>query len=263
LARTILGAQSRPYRAAAHLFNGAVVSLREGPAMVGALNRLEKSEPGPARPIRFKGLEHPLLLRPGTHDAVTVISTIVRSEYGQLGRNRQPATLIDAGAYIGDTTAYFLSRFPRLQAIALEPNPDNFTIAERNLAPYGDRVTVLPMALSSSEGVAHFSGGGTGGGISEQGFEVATTTLPRLLDRLPQRRVGILKLDIEGAETALFRSGPETWLPNVDCIIAELHGQEANDVVLGVLKSQGWTARRHRSVWYCAPMPAAEAALAS
>ena len=72
--------------------------------------------------IKFTNLDHPITVRPGTDDATTVISTVVREEYGQLQLTGDPLVMIDAGAYIGDTSAYFLSRFKGLRIFALEPS---------------------------------------------------------------------------------------------------------------------------------------------
>ena len=81
--------------------------------------------------------------------------------------------MIDAGAFIGDTAAYFLSRFSNLHVTAIEPNLDNFTLARTNLAPYGDRVNLLNQALGGRAGEVYFAGHSTGGSVQEEGNRLA------------------------------------------------------------------------------------------
>ena len=247
-----LGGRSVLYQYASRLYSRVAITYREGPLMAGILNRIARAPQGQMELVKFKNLAHPFFLRPGTHDVATAINTFVRSEYGQINKNWQPKTLVDAGAYIGDTSAYFLSRFPELNVLALEPNPENFAVAKRNLAPYGSRVAVLPFALSSNEGSVHFSGGGTGGSISDDGITVTATSIPQILERIPGQRISLLKLDIEGAEETLFSTAPERWLTSVDRIIVELHGPRIIKSVLNVLAQHHWAVRPYRSVWYCA-----------
>ena len=53
---------------------------------------------------------------------------------------------------------------------------------------------------------------GTGSSIRNGACEIDCTTILSLLDEYSIPRLDILKMDIEGAEEAVFRSEPETWL---------------------------------------------------
>jgi hypothetical protein len=61
----------------------------------------------------------------------------------------------------------------------------------------------------------------------------------------------VLKLDIEGAEEALFSNNARSWLEKVDHIIVETHGPTCEKAVLEVLAASEWTARRYRNLYYC------------
>jgi FkbM family methyltransferase len=254
--RNRLGYNSGIYRFASTVLNGASIVVREGLGTFFKLRRLERMPLDKSNPVSvsFRRLEHPILLRPGTQDTSAVINNIVREEYGQFELEEPPQTLIDAGAYIGDTSLYFLNRFPTLQALALEPNPESFGMAEKNLAPYGDRVMLLPYALSSTEEPVYFSGEEMGAGIRKTGkTKVEAITIRKLLEGYPDGRVNILKMDIEGAEDEIFRANPGEWLPYVDCIIVETHGPEIERNVLRALKSNGWSWVYYRNLYYCKP----------
>lgn len=159
--------------------------------------------------------------------------------------------MIDAGAYIGDTAVLFLSSYPNLKIIALEPNTDSFNLAAHNLEPYGDRITLLKKALWTSETELRFGGMSTSASIQENGSEVKCTSLPAIIQEYSIPRVDILKMDIEGAEEEVFAAHANDWLPAVDLIIVEIHGDSRFRVISDVLRDSGFTMIQYRSVWYC------------
>jgi FkbM family methyltransferase len=255
--RNLLGYDSRLYRLASTLQNNVSVILKEGFRTFLLLQNLRQTSANTREPelVKFRRLRYPLLIRPGTEDIGAVTQNIIREEYGQFDLDETPITLIDAGAYIGDTSAYFLSRFPALYSIALEPNPESYRLAKRNLAPYGKRVTLLPFALSISEDVVCFSGDEMGARIESGGnLKVKAITVSKVLEMLPNGRANILKMDIEGAEDEIFRASIGDWLPNIDCIIIETHGPDIRSSVLDALRANGWNSVLYRNLCYCMPM---------
>ena len=201
--------------------------------------------------MSFKNLRHPILIRPGTQDADTVINNIVREEYGQFTPPRDPLWMIDAGAYIGDTTAYFLCRFDKLRVIALEPNPESFPTAVANLAPYGERAILLPKGLWSRDERLSLGGGGTGACLTGEEGSIDCVSVPTILEQYQIPRLDVLKMDIEGAEEAIFAAEPEGWLARVDLILIEIHNEPAQRLITSVLKQNGFSMQRYRSIWYC------------
>jgi FkbM family methyltransferase len=180
-----------------------------------------------------------------------VISNIVREEYGQLNA-AAPKTMIDAGAYIGDTSAYFLSRYPELAVVALEPDAANYSLAQRNLCPYGPRARLLNVALASADGHAPMSGAYDGAHLSDNGNVVKAMTIPAVMELMGWQRVSVLKVDIEGAEVDVIGACAKAWLGLIDWVIIELHGQAIESNVLANLRRNGFDTRPYRSLWYCA-----------
>ncbi|MEM6415364.1 MAG: FkbM family methyltransferase [Pseudomonadota bacterium] len=215
-----LGYRSPAYRFAARAYSDATILAREGFATLARLRRLEAAAKANSEPVpvTFTNLDHPMFLRPGTEDIGAAVNNIVRREYGRFDPKVEPQTMVDAGAYIGDTSAYFLSRYTNLRVIALEPNPESFPLAQRNLAPYGDRVELRDEALCAQPGFVRFGGREMGARIGGEGRQARATTVSELVARFPEGRIDILKLDIEGAETELFAGKAETWLPQVSHI---------------------------------------------
>ena len=202
--------------------------------------------------VTLARLDHPMCVRTGTPDLAAVIDAAVREEYGVgLPPNLRPLSMIDAGAYIGDTGAYFLSRFPDLKLLALEPNQDNYELACINLARYGPRSRVMNAALWVESGTLQFEGEFLSGEVGQRGVSVKAISILDALDALPEGRVDILKMDIEGAEREIFRKSPAGWLHRVGHILIELHGEDIAREVLPVNRGAGFSCTRFRSVWCC------------
>jgi FkbM family methyltransferase len=252
IARTIFRPNSPFYKKVAGLQDFISTLKTDGYPAWRRLNGLHHgNSTNPPLSLKLRNIQHPIWMRPGTADAHTVINNIIRREYDQATFETPPVWMIDAGAYIGDTSAFFLSKYPELKIIALEPGPPSYEMAKRNLEPYGERVILLKKGLYVTDGIALFSGDNTGAAIGTSGFEIDCTTIPTLLEQYSIPRINILKMDIEGAEEALFLSNPEVWLKRVDLLIIEIHGEKLLKLISGILAKNGFTMEQYRSVWYC------------
>lgn len=259
--RRLISTNSWFYRLCASTLDLGFITARYGP---GAYLRLIKAQ----RPVNrdqapltmsFNNLLHPINIRPGTDDARTIIDNIIREEWGKFEPDSDPRLMIDGGAYIGDSSAYFLSRFPTLNVIALEPDEITFQAMKKNLAPYGGRVKTVNAGLYSHEGTVRFQQGQTAASIQSGGdCEISVTTIKALLEEHSHRRIDILKLDIEGAEESVFSTRPEEWLNHVDWLIIEFHSDEGEATISRILKDNGFTMRQYRSVWYCRNLKGAQ-----
>jgi FkbM family methyltransferase len=258
LARNVLGYNSLLYSGASRLADITSVVAKEGLGTWKDLRRIESGydlgSDEKTRPLKLRALRYPIHLRPGTRDVETVISTVIRGEYARHVPRTEPLWMVDAGAYIGDTAAFFLSRYPSLRVIAAEPSDENADLAERNLSAYGDRALLLRKGLWGVEGRLRFGGASTGGSIQEEGSEIDTVSIPSLIRDYSITRIDILKIDIEGGEESVFTSAPEQWLDKVGVIIIEIHGARLEKMIAGILCKNGFAMLQYRSVWYCAPV---------
>ena len=183
--------------------------------------------------LRPRSARFPVTLRRGTSDPLVFVQVFVLKEYGAVDDLRDVATVLDCGANVGYSAAYFLSRFPAARLIAVEPDPGNFNLLARNLAPYGERATALCAAVWSHSGrlmpneqpyrdgrewahqVRESHAGETG--------SIAALDLPSLIDQTRATRISLLKMDIEGAEAVVLAAEPERWLGRIDALAIELH----------------------------------------
>ncbi len=144
--------------------------------------------------------------------------------------------ILDCGANVGYSSAYFLSRYPQATVIAVEPDLHNFSMLERNLSPYGGRCHAVLSAVWSHpcELVISEETLGEGNECARavrparpgESATIQAVDIGALLERSGFDRISILKIDIEGSERVVFASNYEKWLPRVDTLIIELHDSE-------------------------------------
>ena len=194
-----------------------------------------------------KNSEFPLICRSNTSDISVFGQIFIEREYSCLDDLSDVELIIDCGANVGYSSAYFLTRFPKSRVICIEPDPSNFAILEKNLAPYKERVKLVNSGVWSHQ---------TGLKILEtpdldwsawavqvrecnigEVAEMQATDVGTLLKESDSDKISILKMDIEGAEAVVFAKNYESWLPFVDNIAIELHGSKASDIVLNTVAS--------------------------
>lgn len=247
-------APARAYARAGAMLNTAagvrVLGLREW-------RRLRNTFPdrwrGPAEDIAFiiPPLLHPITVRAGTSDSAELVHTVLRACYGVHLPAAVPRTIIDAGANIGDSTAWYLSRFPEARVYALEPDAENFALLQRNCARYGDRCVTIQAALWPRDGSVVLGNRDSHSGIVARDARAGETaeceaiSMTTLLERYGIDRVDIFKCDIEGAETEVFRNAGE-WVGRVGAVYADAHGAAAIASLRAALA--GFQYRRHREL---------------
>ncbi|MCR5688379.1 MAG: FkbM family methyltransferase [Lachnospiraceae bacterium] len=109
-------------------------------------------------------------------------------------------TVMDGGAYIGDTAAEmekYLGTLPK-KVFCFEPDEKNIAEIRKT---YGMTKAVVPVCagLYSRDDILSFSGGGSiGSSLSDDGEDRVSVTAPDLHDEY--RDVTVIKMDIEGSE---------------------------------------------------------------
>jgi FkbM family methyltransferase len=214
--------------------------------------------------LSSKYAKYPLLCRPGTSDVLVFLQIFGEREYLCLDEVEDARLVIDCGANVGYSAAYFLTRFPNAKVIAIEPDPGNFALLEANVAPYLARCDTMLTAVWSHE---------TDLVISEvpfrDGREWARTVRPvqpgekaakgsmraidigTVLARSGYDRISVLKVDIEGAESEVFASNYESWLPKVDNLVIELHGEKESAVFQRAIAREGFKTSTHGELFVC------------
>lgn len=184
----------------------------------------------PALKTRVQGARHPICVRIGTTDT-SVLRQVFKERQYDIPIEVNPKLIIDAGANIGLASVFFANKYPNALIIAVEPEPSNFKILQRNVSAY-PQIQALQAAVWNEDGQICLYDPGDG----HHGFQTAASaesgakslgsveavTIGSLIARAGTDRLDILKIDIEGAEKVVFAASPR-WLDAVDVIMAELH----------------------------------------
>lgn len=150
------------------------------------------------------------------------------------------ATLLDIGANIGFYSLVLSTCRRGLKVIAFEPNPKNFRLLQRNVTLNGlqDRICCEPVALSDADGPAllHLSASDMSASL-ESDFEatlqtvsVCATQLDNYLSSHPTPGRLVIKVDVEGHETAFFNGARRTLQACRPDIISEVTRSQDEEV---------------------------------
>jgi FkbM family methyltransferase len=209
--------------------------------------------------LKVRGVGHPIWFRHGTSDKYVIREVLGHEQYRCLCSMAPPALIVDLGANIGTASVYLLERFPRASVVAVEPDPGNFEILRRNLAPYGDRATLLRRAAWPADGWLRLERGTFRDGaewsiqVKEcgvgDGGDVRTITPEELAP--PGRTVDLMKIDIEGAELALFSDPRRGWIDRVRCFAIELHDGDCRGAFFDALSGFDYELERSGEVTVC------------
>jgi|HubBroStandDraft_1064217.scaffolds.fasta_scaffold29312_2 FkbM family methyltransferase len=182
---------------------------------------------GVPRLIRATYNDRPIWLRLGTTD-LSVFCQVLMSDAYRFGLPEHADVILDAGANIGLASIFYARQFPHARIVAIEPDRSNFEALLRNTAPYTN-IEPINAALWSHDGTVEIvsSGHGEWGLTTREGPGVRAISMPTLLRECGIANVDLLKCDIEGAESEVFRS--REWLDSVKAVVIELHDQFSPD----------------------------------
>lgn len=179
------------------------------------------------------------LVRPGTSDLAVWNQVVLERQYAPVVRvlrewtRREPETILDLGANIGLTAAYFGATYPAARILAVEPDPASFELLRRNTEALGPRIQLSQAAFWARDEplrwTDRFRDGRDWARAVEadvpDGGSVEVITPADVLARLGVERADLAKVDIEGAEGEFFASeeGADALLGLADVLAMELH----------------------------------------
>ncbi len=216
--------------------------------------------------VRPKYVAKPLLIRGNSSDFDVFRQIFIEEEYACLNDLPDTGLIIDAGANVGYSSIYFLSRYPHCQIVAVEPDSENFTTLKRNLAPYADKVELLNAGVWSHstqlvlEQAPYRDGREWTRQVREckndEAAEINAVDVGAILTASGHDRVALLKMDIEGAEAVVFAVGAyDKWLGKIDAIAIELHDDStfgnASDIFYSAIEEQDFLVSRSGALTIC------------
>jgi FkbM family methyltransferase len=193
--------------------------------------------------ITLGNMSRTFFYRPGTSDEGVIQQIYLQRDYdlrrlrrfnelveyahSRMSSDLQPL-IIDAGANIGASSTYFALSYPASRVVAIEPDPGNFGLLEKNTV--GLRVNTICGAVASSSGLMEVIDPGEG----FWGLRTVPSSTPSknsvsaiTIESLYKEYCGghfpfIVKIDIEGGEKDLFSTNTD-WVDRTPLIIIELH----------------------------------------
>lgn len=194
-------------------------------------------------------------LRPGSMDAVTLWDVL----HNRFHLPPEPLvchTIVSLGANAGYATTDFACRYPQARIVAVEMDRDNALLCEQNTEFARERVTVVNAAIWSTDGSVHYGGMDVHDlRISSLGKDAGAPAvpddrraraicIPTLFAEYHVEHVDFLKMDIEGAEAAVFASNTE-WLQKVRAILVEVHPPATPAMCGAALERAGFRVSHH------------------
>jgi FkbM family methyltransferase len=169
--------------------------------------------------------------------------------------------IVDCGANCGVSVVYFKKIYPRARIIAVEADPQIFSILDWNVARHGFAgVTLLNKAIAAGcESVTFHCQGADAGRIHKMPSARTQCTVPAIeLDDLLTEPVNLLKIDIEGAESDAICSSQR--LGAAAQVFCEYHsfvdGPQSLHPMLAKLSASGFRYYMHTQ--FCAKRPLIE-----
>lgn len=175
---------------------------------------------------------------------VPLIFEIFQNEVYHVEYKSNPTEhIVDLGANIGLSSMYFSNTYgPKTSIISVEPSKQNAQLLKLNLKAHPN-ITIVESAVSNVDGLFSFYDEGLGynSKLDDEGkssYMISTISMDTLISDHNIQKIGILKIDIEGAEEILFE-GNIDWVKYVNNIIIEIHEAGFVDTLAQLLMRYG------------------------
>lgn len=183
-----------------------------------------------------------------------VVNALYTKFYGSV-----PSVFVDAGANIGLVSIYFMSLYPGLRVLAVEPDSENCIMARKNFAVNKCKnIELVESALwptnTNLKIVNDFRDQLNWSlRVDEDNLgSIATITPEAVIEHFGQP-VDIMKIDIEGGEDKLFEDACDlSWVTQIKMIALEIHDERTDrQRILTMLQSNGFLLQTHGELTIC------------
>jgi FkbM family methyltransferase len=190
--------------------------------------------------LRVRGFTSPVHIRLPTSDWTVFFKVFIAQEYQEIStphaaalkslyedvlRQGKSPVIIDCGANIGLSSLWYAKRFPQAKVVAIEPEADNFALLVKNCSHHN---RIMPICAGISDNPTKFQLSNPSGEPwawetrQDSDGAVEGVTIGDVLKTIDNAVPFIVKIDIEGFETELFRSNMD-WISQVPLIVIETH----------------------------------------
>jgi FkbM family methyltransferase len=229
-----------------------LITLRQVASLLGVVQILRflltRLLGAPTLTVKLAADGAPLTIRFNNSDLVLLLGVFLHGDC-HLSLQPPPALILDLGANVGLTARVWADQFPSARIVAVEPDADTYRLCMQNTAAHPGTVCLNRMVGP----VAGFGAIANPGVISmarqftalpagtAEGIRICP--VEELLDEHPVFGPILVKMDIEGAEIALFeQAGP--WLGRVQAVLVEPHGAGTAGLIERTLVQHGFSLHR-------------------
>lgn len=138
------------------------------------------------------------------------------------------AVVIDIGANIGVSVAFFKCLYPDAQIYAYEPDPTNYARLTTLKSTFEDIHPNNIAVWSKNDHITFFSDSARGSSssivqrkTSQRKIDVVSKSFDQLLEEIPAESIDLLKIDVEGAEKEIFSQFAA--YNKIKTLVGELH----------------------------------------
>ena len=165
--------------------------------------------------------------------------------------------IIDVGAHIGAFTLYCKAINPTVKILALEPEPKNFFILQKNISTnHVKGATVLEAALADKTTTAKFlitpdshnhrlwlQADQTNSPGDKNFIQVKTLSLAKLCQKHKIPSIDLMKLDIEGGEYQILNALRSADYQKLKNVILEYHDSKSQNhkTIENILRQNGFS----------------------
>lgn len=182
-----------------------------------------------------KLFREPIQMTTSSADVATLLEIADRQVYKlpqSLAERVAYKPVIDIGGHIGLAAVYFANQFADSRVVSFEPNPRNYDYLLANAEAYEGQIKAVNAAVASQPG---YTVGRPVGrienhvtrvyqGSPKDGQEAIRAWSPDEIAQEVNEDIGLLKVDIEGAEKDLFDSGAmDGLLGSTQIMVVETH----------------------------------------
>jgi FkbM family methyltransferase len=229
-----------------------MAELGLGAAVRYKFERLKGRSVGHSAPytLTSKHLSYPVQVRPGSSDLMVFNQIFVEREYRCLDDLEEASFIIDCGANVGYSSAYFLSRFPNARVVAIEPEASNFAALRANTRAFGSRISTLQagvwsrpcgLVVERPETPTNEWAFTVRESVAGEHADAIGTDLTTIWRDAGCPTISILKIDIEGSETVVLAAAEKPWLDSVENLVIELHDEHAETAFGKAIAGQGFS----------------------
>lgn len=153
---------------------------------------------------------------------------------------RPPKHIVDCGANIGISAAYFADMFRDAKIYGFEIDADNLSLMKQNTESFGKRIIPTLAGVHKTDGYLYVekSDYNYSHKLAANGSQkVDTLSLETIIGRFGIDFIDILKIDIEGGEFELIDS-LDYILPVVGCLMIEFEKPNKNKAYVAAFKEK-------------------------